>query len=59
MVQLVCLYALVSSFVWISQQPNHSLILDIYFSILKNDFVERPLVWEAEKLSSSLDSAVN
>lgn len=43
-VQLFCLYALVSSFVWIPQQPNHSLILDLYSSNLKNDLVERQLV---------------
>lgn len=59
MVQLFCLYALISSYVWISQQPNHSLILDIYSSILENDLVERQLAWEAQKRSSSLDSAVN
>lgn len=57
MVQLFCLDALVSSFFWIPQQPDHSLILDIYSSILKDDLVERQLVWEAEELSSSLDSA--
>lgn len=49
MVQLFCLYALISSFVWISQQPNHSLILDIYSSILKNDLVERQLARKAGK----------
>lgn len=44
MVQLFCLYALISSFVWTPRQPNHSLIPDICASILKNDLVEGQLV---------------
>lgn len=61
MVQLFCLYECILSFVCIPQQPTHSLIPDKCSSILKNDLVERQLVWGrgAEKLNSSLDSAVN